>query len=110
MARLSLHVDDAGRTALLRGGWSWLAALALPLWALHRQLWKTALPLTLAVLLLHGLVGLAIDAAGDDAVVGLLALAWLSAWSAGCGAAANRAHAWLLRRAGYRVVAVERGR
>lgn len=110
MARLSLHVDDAGRTALLRSGWSWLAALALPLWALHRQLWKTVLPLTVAVLLLHALVGVALEAAGDDTTAGLIALAWLAAWSVACGVLANRAHAWLLGRAGYRMVAAERGR
>jgi hypothetical protein len=107
MATLSLHVDDAGRTALLRRGWSWLAALALPLWALHRQLWKSFVPLSLALFVLHSGVALAIDAVADETVSGLVALGWLLGWSIACGLFANRGHAWALRRSGYRVIAAE---
>jgi hypothetical protein len=107
MATLSLHVDDAGRTALLRRGWSWLAALALPLWALHRQLWKSFVPLCLTLFVLHSGVALAIDAVADETVSGLVALGWLLGWSIACGLFANRGHAWALRRSGYRVIAAE---
>jgi hypothetical protein len=107
MATLSLHVDESGRTALLRRGWSWLAVLALPLWALHRQLWIAFVPLCAAVALLHLVALLLIDLASDETVAGLLALGWLAAWSAACGMFANRLHARLLQRAGYREVAVE---
>ncbi len=104
---LSLYVDDSGRSALHRGGFSWLAAIALPLWALHRRLWRTLLAVSLLLPLLHALLSRLIETVPDQATQGLLALAWLLAWSLACGAVANRWHRHCLERAGYRMIATE---
>ena len=39
MGRLTLYADDRGRTVVHEDGFSWVAALWLPLWALQRRLY-----------------------------------------------------------------------
>jgi hypothetical protein len=104
---LSLYVDDSGRSSLHRSGFSWLAAIALPLWALHRRLWRTLIAVSLLSPFLHTLVGHLNERVPGQVAQGLLALAWLLAWSLACGAMANRWHRHCLERAGYRVIATE---
>lgn len=105
---LSIYIDHRGRSALHRSGFSWLAFLALPLWALHRRLWLVcllSLPLTWA---LHGVANAAIELTHDEDAQGLLALAWLLGESAFMGWQANRFHEWLLGRRGFVMTATER--
>lgn len=109
MARrnLSLYIDAQGRSVLLRSGFSRLAFVALPLWALHRRLWLAALlllPLTYgfwwAVNQLLGL--LPGDTAPGLGVIGVFAVeSWL------VGRYANAAHRAWLRRRGYVMTATE---
>ena len=105
---LSIYIDGRGRSALHRSGFSWLAFLALPLWALHRRLWLVcllSLPLTWA---LHGVANAAIELTHNEDAQGLLALAWLLGESAFMGWQANRFHEWLLGRRGFVMTATER--
>lgn len=100
MGRLSLYTDDRGTCAMHESGFSWLAAISPPLWALRRRLYGLAaasLLLTLAV--------------------GVAATQWQ--WPTGIqtllyglmfgldGALANRLHRWLLERGGWTVTARE---
>ena len=48
MGRLRLHVDARGRLAMTDAGFSWLAAISLPL-ALQRRLYVIAVDRLLAV-------------------------------------------------------------
>lgn len=107
MACLSLYIDPSGRASLHRTGFSWAAALALPLFALHRRQWRTLVAATLATPLVHALANAAIETVPGDTAQGLLALAWLLGWSAACGAVANAWHRRSLERAGFRRVATE---
>lgn len=106
-ALLSLYINPRGASVLHRSGFSWLAALAWPLWALHRRLWwvlLVSLPLTLA---LHTFVNRAIELVPGEMPQGALALAWVIGWSFVSGRWANRLHQGLLERAGYRMTATE---
>lgn len=109
MARrnLSLYIDAQGRSVLLRSGFSWLAWLALPLWALHRRLWLAAL---VAMPLTYGfwsaVNALAARLPGDTAPgLAVIAICFVESWA--LGRLANRAHrAWLTHR-GYVMTATE---
>lgn len=107
MSALSLYIDARGASVVHRTGFSWLAALAWPLWALHRRLWWVLLasvPLTAG---LHTAVNRAIELAPGESAQGLLALIWLIGWSFVAGRWANALHRHLLERAGYRMTATE---
>ena len=104
---LSLYINPRGASVLHRTGFSWLAAVAWPLWALHRRLWwvlLASLPLTAA---LHSVVNQAIGLVPGDTAQGVLALAWLIGWSFVAGRWANLLHRRLLERGGYRMTATE---
>lgn len=107
MVKLSLYIDARGRSVVHRTGFSWLAAIGLPLWALHRRLWwvlLASLPLTLAAhLLANALIGLVPGPTASS----WSALAWMVGWSWAMGRWANRGHRHLLERAGYVMTATE---
>lgn len=107
MAKLSLYIDTRGRTVLHRSGFSWLAALASPLFALHRRLWWTLLASLPATMALHSVINLSIEQLPGEVAQGLAALGWLLGWSWACGRWANDWHRRLLRRAGYTMTATE---
>lgn len=108
VAKLSLFMNPAGRVVVHRTGFSWLAAMALPLWALHRRLYLAFIVLLPLTLLLHDGVGrLILRLTEDEALVTLQALGWLLAWSVLAGRWANRAHRWWLERRGYAMTATE---
>lgn len=107
MSRLSLYINARGESVLHRTGFSWLAAVAWPLWALHRRLWWVlllSLPLTAA---LHTVVNGLIELVRGDTAQGLLALLWLVGWSLAAGRWANALHRRLLEKGGYRMTATE---
>ncbi len=106
-SRLSVYINPRGESVLHRTGFSWLAMLAWPLWALHRRLWwvlLASLPLTFVA---HTLANGAIGLVPGETAQGSLALAWLIGWSVAAGRVANRLHRHLLERAGYRMTATE---
>ncbi len=107
MSRLSIYIGPSGESVLHRTGFSWLALLAWPLWALHRQAWWVLLvsvPLTTAA---HAIANQAIGWVPGEAAQGALALVWLIGWSVVAGRWANALHRRLLERAGYRMTATE---
>jgi hypothetical protein len=109
MARrnLSLFIDARGRSVLHRSGFSWLAFIALPLWALHRRWWwllVLSLPLLLA---LHSGANMLMDGLAPASVQGEVAVTWLLAESCFMGFVANRAHGAWLRWRGYQLTATE---
>ena len=95
MRRLRLYVDDRGRLAMNEAGFSWLAAISLPLWALQRRLY------VLAVVAL--VVGAAVNVGLDS---GAQAIAFVLQFVA-FGALANRLHRAYLEHSGWRVTAEE---
>jgi hypothetical protein len=107
MSTLSIFVNSQGRTALHRSGWSWLAVLSLPLWALRRNLWRTLAALLIALPLLLAALDVAIKTIPGERTQGWLALAAIVGWSISCGALANRWHLRCLHRAGYQMIATE---
>lgn len=100
MPRLQLYAHPDGRSVLHVGGFSWLAMLALPVWALRRDLRRLA-ALALPLLLVPGPLLLAL---GVSEFVTLL-----SAWAlmVGYGALAPRLHVLWMRRTGWVVLAEE---
>lgn len=109
MARrnLSLFINGHGRSVLHRSGFSWLACVGLPLWALHRRLWW-ALPLTLLLpLALHTAANALLDLLPPTDAQGLLAMAWIAGESWAMGRWANRWHLRWLRWRGYQLTATE---
>ncbi|EHR70066.1 Protein of unknown function (DUF2628) [Burkholderiales bacterium JOSHI_001] len=109
MARrnLSLFIDARGRSVLHRSGFSWLAFIALPLWALHRRLWWLlifSLPLLVG---LHSGANMLMDLLAPASVQGEVALSWVLFESWFMGAMANRAHWAWLRWRGYQLTATE---
>lgn len=109
MARrnLSLFIDAGGRSALHRSGFSWLAFVGLPLWALHRRLWWLV-PLSLVGLAwVHGAVNTLLELLPSTDGQGALAGLWLLGESWFVGRHANRLHLWLLQRRGFVLTATE---
>jgi hypothetical protein len=100
MGRLRLYVNAHGRCALYQSGFSWLAAVSLPVWALQRRLRVLA-----AIALILGL--------GIELVVQWLALsgsgklALVALQFALSGSLANPLHRMLLERSGWYVTAEE---
>lgn len=107
MSTLSIFANDQGRTALHCSGWSWLAALALPLWALRRNQWRTLIALLIGLPPLLAALDVAIQTIPGELIQACLALTSIVAWSIACGALANRWHLRCLHRAGYQLIATE---
>lgn len=100
MRQLLLFAHPDGRTMLHQGGFSWLAMLALPVWALQRGL-RTLAALALVWLMLPGPLLLLL---GVPESVALLC-AWLL--MVGYGFIAAPLHAAWMRRSGWIVLAEE---
>jgi hypothetical protein len=109
MARrhLSLFINGQGHSVLHRSGFSWLAFVGLPLWAVHRRLWW-CLPLTLLLPYgLHEAANALLDGLPSPDAQGLLAIVWLLGESWFMGHWADRMHLMWLRWRGYALTATE---
>ena len=95
MGRLRLYVDERGRLAMNEAGFSWLAAISLPLWALQRRLYALAV----VALLLAAAINIWLDSRAQIVAFVLQFVAF--------GTLANRVHRALLERRGWRVTAAE---
>jgi hypothetical protein len=100
MGRQRLYMDERGQCVMHRDGFSWLAAASLLVWALQRRLYGVAL------------VALVMSLGFDPAAtaLGLDANSQLVAFFVQFllfGFLANRLHAWVLERSGWRVTAEE---
>jgi hypothetical protein len=94
MARQRLYVNDRGDCVISDSGFSWFAAIASPVWALHRRLYLLAV-----IVVAAGFLG---NVAGQVTQWGLVAAQIVLLGSLG-----NRVHRWLLERRGWRVTAEE---
>lgn len=98
MSRLSLYVNDEGRTVLHYSGFSFLAGMVPVVWALHRRLYGiAALTLVYGIAYNYLVAGLTL---GVQSAVYAVQVAVL-------GGLANRLHAYLLERGGWIVTARE---
>ena len=107
MAKLAIYMHASGDSVLYRSTFSWLAALALPVWALRQRLYKTAvvgLLVQLALMVLVPRLATQIEGAVARAIAALLYLGlywavpgWFAPWW----------HRHVLARTGYFLVAVE---
>ena len=95
MRRLRLYVDERGRLAMNEAGFSWLAAISLPLWALQRQLYVFAV------------VALVVVIAANALLVGPAEVVVYVFQVAVPGALANQLHRAYLERTGWRLTAEE---
>jgi hypothetical protein len=98
--------SPAGRgddVVFIRDGFSWLALIVPPLWALYRALWLVVAGIAVLALAINGLAQW--TAASSSAMVAvILAAVLLFAFEA------NDLWRWTLRRRGFRDVAIVAGR
>ncbi len=95
MERTRLYTDEHGRLAMSHAGFSWLAALSLPFWALQRRLYALAF----AAFVLSGAINLWLGASLQAVAFVLQSVAF--------GTCANRLHRLHLERGGWRITAEE---
>lgn len=95
MGRLRLYMDERGRLAMNHRGFSWLAAISLPVWALQRRLYALAL----AGFVLSSVINVGLGTTGQSIAFVLQFVAF--------GAFANRLHRRHLERRGWRITAEE---
>ena len=107
MAILSIYMNSAGKVALHYTGFSWLAALSLPLWALHRHLYTTAMILVPLTLIINSLVLWFIDLLPNEIFAAILGLTFLCMEAFVAGRYANHWHRVVLRRRGYIMTSTE---
>ncbi len=94
MARQRLYVNDRGDCVVNASGFSWFAALASPVWALHRRLYPLAVILVVASV---------ISNSADQITQWVVGVAQFVLF----GSLGNRIHRWLLEHRGWRVTAEE---
>jgi len=102
----SIYADRSGCLAMHRSGFSWIAALYPPLWAVPRRLWLAclgwlAISLSAKALLLALLFHLALT--GRDIFGIYLGAILIECWV--LGRFANSFHRWWLQRHGYVLIA-----
>jgi Protein of unknown function (DUF2628) len=107
MTRLAIYMHASGDSVIHRSEFSWLAAFALPVWALRTRLYKTAL-VAFLVLVAHGVfVPPLFDQIDGDTTKAVATLLYLGIYWAIPGWLASRWHRQVLERTGYFQVAVE---
>ena len=94
MARQRLYVNDRGDCVINASGFSWFAAIASPVWALHRRLYLLAL-----IVVVAGVISNFVDQ--------ITQLVMCVAQFVLFGSLGNRIHRWLLEHRGWRVTAEE---
>ena len=96
MGRQRLYINDRGDCVINDSGFSWFAAIALPVWALHRRLYLLALIMFVASFVVNFYA---------DASTQLLV--FVVAQFVLYGSLANLVHRRLLEQQGWRVTAEE---
>lgn len=99
MSQLSLYVNDSGKCVMHYSGFSWLAGIALFVWALHRRLYLVA-----AIALVYGLIYTVFSSQLSSNTQSVL---WLVQFLL-FGSLANRLHRLLLERRGWILTEQER--
>ena len=110
MAKLAIYMNDGGHSVIHHAGFSWLAALVVPVWALHHRLYKTA-AVTLAInMLAERTVVRWIELIPGAGLRTGVQLGYLLAWWLAMGFGANVFHRKVLERGGYYMTSAEPGR
>jgi hypothetical protein len=107
MTSIRIYMHPSGDCVLHRSGFSWLAAFALPLWALSKHLYRTALLAFVFVLLATQLAPRLLAQIESENARSLVAFAYLCLYWMVPGFAATRWHRHVLERRGYVVSASE---
>jgi len=96
MGRQRIYMNERGDCVINDSGFSWFAALLVPIWALQRRLYLLALVMILA----GGAINFfPLTTVAQIVLVVVQILLY--------GSLANRVHRWLLERRGWRVTAEE---
>jgi hypothetical protein len=107
MPELRIYMHTSGDCVLHRSGFSWLAAFALPLWALSKRLYRTALVAFVVVLVVTQLVPRLLAEIQSETVRDSVAFVYGLLYWLVPGFAASRWHRRVLERNGYYVCASE---
>ena len=107
MAQLRIYLHPSGDCVLHRSGFSWLAAFALPLWALSKRLYRTALVAFVVVLVVIQLVPRLLARIEPESLRDSVALVYTLLYWIVPGFSATRWHRRVLERSGYVVCASE---
>jgi hypothetical protein len=107
MSRLSIYSNKNNKTILHDDGFSFLAALALPLWLLQRRLYKTFAITLPALMLLNNKIEEILQQVDDKPMRILFAILWLIFISLICGKVAGQWHRAILEHNGYIRIATE---
>lgn len=107
MAQLRIYMHASGDCVLHQSGFSWLAAFALPFWALSKRLYRTALVTFVVMLAASQVVPPLLARVESEPASTLLALAYTLAYWMVPGFLATRWHRHVLERRGYFVTARE---
>lgn len=98
MAKLAIYMNEAGQSVVHRTGFSWVAAIVLPIWALQHRLYKTCV----ATLVINALLP---QAYALMPMVFQIGLALFQVLGAGFGA--NLYHRIVLEHSGYFMTSAE---
>ena len=107
MAQLRIYMHPSGDCVLHRSGFSWLAAFALPIWAVSKRLYRTALVALVFVVLATQLAPRLISQIPSDIARTIVAVAYMFLYWMVPGFGATRWHRHVLERRGYFVSASE---
>lgn len=107
MAQLRIYMHASGDCVLHRSGFSWLAALVLPIWALSKRMYRTALIAFVVSLASSQLVARLLPLIESETVSGWFALLYVCVYWMVPGFLATRWHRHVLERSGYFVTADE---
>jgi len=103
MATLAIYMNEAGDSVLHRTGFSWMAAIFPPIWALQHRLYKT-----FVAAIVVGAVVTHVSALMPNGApwVGLQ-IGWILFQLLGAGFGANLYHRAVLERSGYFMTSAE---
>jgi Protein of unknown function (DUF2628) len=101
MAKLAIYMNDAGKSVLHRTGFSWVAAIIPPIWALQHRLYKTCVVTFVFNGLTHQTFALMPNGAR------WAELGWAVFLGLVTGFGANLYHRVVLERSGYFITSAE---
>ena len=103
MAKLAIYMNEAGKSALHRTGFSWMAAIVPPIWALQYRLYKTCLATIVINILLSQMIALLPSGAPQTGAQ----ICWCLFQVLGAGFGANSYHRVVLEHSGYFMTSAE---
>ena len=110
MERLAIYMNEAGDSVVHHVGFSWLAALAVPVWALQRRLYKSAAATAAISLLAEETVVPWTEQIPGTVLRTGVQLGYLLSWWLLFGFGANVFHRIVLEHSGYFMTSAEPSR